>query len=123
MVMEDGEAVREKSGEIPVPERATVSVVLPALLVMVRVAVSTEEVDGLKVMFAVQFAPPAKEAGQEDVWLKSAALVPVIAKAGELMAVLKLLVMVMDCAAAVEPTTDIYLPQVIREPMMPPASR
>jgi len=105
MVIEDGEAVMEKSGERPVPESATVCVVLPVLLVMVRVAVSTEGVDGLKEMFAVQFAPPGSEAGQEDVWLKSAALGPVIAEAGELMAVLKLLVMVMDCAAAVEPTS------------------
>jgi len=105
MVMEDGEAVMEKSGERPVPERATVCVVLPVLLVMVRVAVSTEGVDGLKVMFAAQFAPPAREAGQEDVWLKSTALGPVIAKAGALIAVLRLLVMVMDCAAPEEPTT------------------
>jgi hypothetical protein len=104
MVEEDDEAVMEKSGAMPVPERATVCDALPALLVMASVAVSTEEVEGLKVICAVQFAPAAREAGQDGVWLKSAALEPVMAKARELMAVLKLLVMVMDCAAAVDPT-------------------
>ena len=71
---------------------------------MVRVAVSVAEIDGLKVMDAVQFAPPAKEAGQDAVWPKSAALGPVIAKAREPIAPVELLVRVIVCAVDVEPT-------------------
>lgn len=74
-----GDAVTDEPVLVPVPERATVSGVELAELVMLQVAVRAPVVAGLKSMEAVQWAEAAREEAQVvEETPKSAALVPVI---------------------------------------------
>ena len=57
-------------GKTPTPKRVTISGLLVALVVTVRVPVRGPAVVGLKVMPIVQLLLLFKEAGQLFVWLK-----------------------------------------------------
>jgi hypothetical protein len=64
---------------VPVPESATVSGLLGALLVTMSVALATAAALGAKVTVIEQLAPTASVGGQEFCWPNSAASAPPIA--------------------------------------------
>lgn len=100
---EEGDTVAVPAGDVPVPERETLSGVELLLSVMAQEAVSVPTMVGVKAIEAVQLADAARLALQVDVTAKSPALAPVI-DALRLTVPVVLLLMVMDCDALVDPS-------------------
>lgn len=92
-------------GDVPAPERETVSGVELLLSVMPQEAVSVPTMVGVKMIEAVQLADAARVEPQVvDVTAKSPALAPVMDAALRATAPVVLLVMVMDCEALLDPS-------------------
>ena len=93
-----------EAGFVPVPLSETVCGELGSLSATCRVADSAACVVGVKVTLIVQFAPPARvagEAGQVFVRPKSPAFVPVVLRLLIVRAVVPLFVRVTVCAGLV----------------------
>jgi hypothetical protein len=98
------------AGATPVPLRATLCGLSPALSVTVRLADRAPEFAGAKETLTVQELPAPSEVGQAFVWEKSPGLVPVNPMVLIASAPVPLFVSVTDCAALVVPV--VWLPKV-----------
>ena len=108
-----GFSVMAGAETVPVPKSATVCGLPVALSLIVTLALRLPVAEGENVTLIVQFAPAANVlglSGQEFVWAKSPALIPLTAILLIVSAAVPLLVSVTDLAALVVPTS--WLPKL-----------